>query len=179
MLLRYSFIVINVIAFILVVQSLSAHIPQLHIYMAQFPLLPLLGSPLPPPLCPLPLTWHPPVVTGIVYLPLRLLVNWPHLLPFTQLTLPSHSQRPTYPAPNNDDLGNILALGVQNTACQFHALLPCPCCLSMSMLHLHVHAACLCHAVCPCAHPCVHAEIMCRVRSLNPPPRGRHWIFDI
>ncbi len=28
-----------------------------------------------PPLYPLPLTWHPPVVIGIVHLPLRLLVN--------------------------------------------------------------------------------------------------------
>jgi hypothetical protein len=44
-----------------------------------------------------------------------LLVNWPHLLPFTQLTHPSpNSQNPTCPTPTNDDLGNILALGVQN-----------------------------------------------------------------
>ncbi len=36
--------------------------------------LPLL-IPLCPPLYPLLLTWHPPAVTGIVHLPLRLLVN--------------------------------------------------------------------------------------------------------
>ncbi len=36
-----------------------------------FPLL----APLAPPLCPLLLTWHPPAVTGIVHLSLRLLVN--------------------------------------------------------------------------------------------------------
>jgi hypothetical protein len=28
-----------------------------------------------------------------------------------------NSQNPTCPAPNNDDLGNILALGVQNSSC--------------------------------------------------------------
>ncbi len=71
-------------SFIVMVQSLFAHTPQLHKYMAQFPLLPFAS-----PLYPLPLTWHPPVVIGIVHLPLRLLVNWPHLLPFTQLTHPS------------------------------------------------------------------------------------------
>ncbi len=40
--------------------------------------LPLLVPPCLPfasPLCPLLLTWHPPAVTGIVHLPLRLLVN--------------------------------------------------------------------------------------------------------
>ncbi len=36
---------------------------------------PLADSPLLPPLHPLLLTWHPPAVTGIVHLPLRLLVN--------------------------------------------------------------------------------------------------------
>ncbi len=58
--------------------------------MAQFPLLPLL--PLLAPRC------------------------LPHLLPFTQLTHPPPPtpQNPTCPAPNNDDLGNILALGIQN-----------------------------------------------------------------
>ena len=53
-----------------------AHTIQLHIYMAQFPFFsfPLL-APLVPPLCPLLLTWHPPAMTGIVHLSLRLLVN--------------------------------------------------------------------------------------------------------
>ncbi len=39
----------------------------------------------------------------------------PRLLPFTQLTRPHpNSQNPANPAPNNDDLGTIQALGVQN-----------------------------------------------------------------
>ncbi len=97
MLSRHSFIVIYTIASILMVQSLFAHTTLLHIYMAQFPLLPLL-IPLCLPFVSLPLTWHPPVVIGIVHLPLRLLVNWPHLLPFTQLTHPSQIPR-TPPAP--------------------------------------------------------------------------------
>jgi hypothetical protein len=46
--------------------------------MAQFLLLPL-SVPLAPLYTPLPLTWHPPAVTGIVLLRLRLLVNWPCL----------------------------------------------------------------------------------------------------
>ncbi len=75
---QHSLIVIYMIAFILMVQSLFAHTTQLHIYMAQFPLLPL-QIPLCLPFCPFPLTWHPPVVTGIVHLRLRLLVNWPYL----------------------------------------------------------------------------------------------------
>jgi hypothetical protein len=43
-----------------------------------FPLLPL-PFPFCSPLYPFPLTWHPPAVTGIVLLSLRLLVNWPYL----------------------------------------------------------------------------------------------------
>ncbi len=46
---QHSLIVIYMISFILMVQSLFAHTIQLHIYMAQFPLLPLL--PLLIPLC--------------------------------------------------------------------------------------------------------------------------------
>jgi hypothetical protein len=115
MLLRHSFIVIYVIAFILMVQSLFARTPQLHIYMAQFPLLPLLT-----PLC-------LPFVSPSTYLaPSSCDRNHPppsqvacKLTPFAPLhpvdpPFPN-SQRPTCPAPNNDDLGNILALGVQNT----------------------------------------------------------------
>ncbi len=54
------------------------------IYMAHSnlfscPLLLPLCTPLCPPLYSLSLTWHPPVVIGIVHLPLRLLVNWPRL----------------------------------------------------------------------------------------------------
>ncbi len=56
------------------------HIQYNYIYMAHSHLLflPLAVSPLHPfvfPLYPLLLTWHPPVVMGIVHLPLRLLVN--------------------------------------------------------------------------------------------------------
>ncbi len=66
-----------------------------------FPLAPLwpLLAPLSSPLyIPAPLTWLPPDVTGIVHLHLRLLVNWPHLLPFTQLTHPAQISR-TPPPP--------------------------------------------------------------------------------
>jgi hypothetical protein len=50
---------------------------QSHIYMAQFPLLShsLCWLPFASPLCPLLLTWHPPAVTGMIHLSLRLLVN--------------------------------------------------------------------------------------------------------
>jgi hypothetical protein len=94
-----------------------AHTIQLHIYMAQFPLLssPLAGSPFAPPLCPLLLTWLPPAVTGIVHLSLRLLVNWPHLPhPSPNYPTPSKIPNPNCPAPNNDDLGNIPALAIRN-----------------------------------------------------------------
>ncbi len=115
MLLRHSFIVIYTTAFILMVQSLFAHTPQLHIYMAQFPLLPL-----PIPLC-------LPFVSPSTYLaPSSCDRNRPppsqvacKLTPFAPLhpvdpPFPN-SRSPNCPAPNNDDLGNILALGVQNT----------------------------------------------------------------
>ncbi len=67
---------------------------------------PCFSIPFVPPLCPLLLTWHPPAVTGIVHLGLRLLINWPTLThPFLTLTHPSPSkfpepqltQRPTKP----------------------------------------------------------------------------------
>ncbi len=68
-----------------------------------------------PPLCPLLLTWHPPAVTGIVHLSLRLLVNWPHLPhPSPNCPTPPKSLTPTCPAPNKDDLGNIPALAIRN-----------------------------------------------------------------
>jgi hypothetical protein len=114
MLLRHSFTVINAIAFIPMVQSLFAHTPQLHIYIAQFPLLPLLT-----PLC-------LPFVSLSTYLaPSSCDRNRPppsqvacKLTPFAPLHPVDppllNSQNPTCPAPNNDDLGNILALGVQN-----------------------------------------------------------------
>jgi hypothetical protein len=118
------------------VQSLFAHTPQLHIYMAQFPLLPL-----PTPLC-------FPFVSPSTYLaPSSCDRNRPplsqaacKLTPFAPLhpvdpPFPN-SQNPTCPAPNNDDLGNILALGVQNTPLLRSALelkmglyLPVSCCL--------------------------------------------------
>ncbi len=82
--------------------------------MAQFPLLPLLT-----PLC-------LPSVSPSTYLaPSSCDRNRPppsqvacKLTPFAPLHPVNppfpHSQNPTCPAPNNDDLGNILALGVQN-----------------------------------------------------------------
>ncbi len=69
--------------------------------MAQFPWLSPSHCrfPLVSPLCPLLLTWHPPAVTGIVHLPLRLLVNWPRFAPpFTHPTHPLQIPRtPTAP----------------------------------------------------------------------------------
>ncbi len=86
------------------VQSFFAHTTQYiytqHIHGALlFAFCPLL---LPPctPLCPLSLTWHPPVVIGIVHLPLRLLVNWPRL-PHPSPSWPTHPKfpEPRLPAP--------------------------------------------------------------------------------
>ncbi len=60
------------------IQLIFTYTLYLHIYMAQFPLLPLLPlppCPLAPLAAPLSLTWHPPAVTGIVLLRLRLLIN--------------------------------------------------------------------------------------------------------
>ncbi len=75
---------------------------------------PLAGYPFVSPLRPLPLTWHPPAVTGIVHLGLRLLVNWPHLPhPSPNCPSPPNSQNPNCPAPYNDDLGNIPALAIR------------------------------------------------------------------
>jgi hypothetical protein len=85
-----------------------AHFPWLFLSPCWFPFV--------SPLYPLLLTWHPPAVTGIVHLRLRLLVNWPHL-PTLHPTVPPfpNSQNPNCPAPNNDDLGNIPALAIRNT----------------------------------------------------------------
>jgi hypothetical protein len=58
---------------------------------SQFPLAPPAIS-LYSPLYPFPLTWHPPAVTGIVLLRLRLLVNWPYL---------------PHPSPNRPALSNF------------------------------------------------------------------------
>ncbi len=61
-------------------------------------------------------TWHPPAVTGIVLLRLRLLVNWPHLPhPSPNCPSPSNFHKPNYPAPINDDLGTapLLLCGTQ------------------------------------------------------------------
>ncbi len=102
-----------------------AHTIQLHMYMARFHLLiwPLLLSPCTPlcsPCTPPLLTWHPPVVIGIVHLPLRLLVNWPRLPHPPPVDPPfPNSQNPTCPAPNNDDLGNIPALAIRNNDDRF------------------------------------------------------------
>ncbi len=92
--------------------------------MARIPLLPLL--PLLAPSC-------PPFVSLSTYLaPSRCDRNRP---PPSQVACkltplaPSHpvdpplpdSQNPATPAPNNDDLGNTLALGVQNTNNTFYS----------------------------------------------------------
>ncbi len=69
--------------------------------MAQFPSLfySLCWLPFVPPLCPLLLTWHPPAVTGIVHLSLRLLVNWPHLPhPSPNCPTPSKFPEPQLPS---------------------------------------------------------------------------------
>jgi hypothetical protein len=104
-----------------------AHFPLLFSPLADFPLLPFVS-----PLCSLLLTWHPRVVTGIVHLPLRLLVNWPCLptLPPTDPPSPN-SQNPTCPAPNNDNLGNIPALAIRNNY-------PSSCKISSSMLRIYL-----------------------------------------
>jgi hypothetical protein len=68
------------------------------------PLAPL--APFAPLSAPLSLTWHPPAVTGIVLLRLRLLINWPYLPHPSPIVPPSPvSQNPGCPAPDNDDLG--------------------------------------------------------------------------
>ncbi len=72
-----------------------------YIYTWRIPLLFLSPCWLPfvPPLCPLLLTWHPPAVTGIVHLSLRLLVNWPHLPhPSPNPPLPSKFPEPQLPS---------------------------------------------------------------------------------
>ncbi len=100
------------------------HVTWLHIYMAHSPCFPstLASSPLSPfasPLCPLLLTWHPPAVTGMVHLPLRLLVNWPRL-PHPSPNWPTLTKfpEPHLPRAYNDDLGNIPALAIWNMYCE-------------------------------------------------------------
>ncbi len=80
--------------------------------MAQFPLLPLLA-----PSC-------LPFVPHSAYLapsrcdrnPSQVACKLTPLAPLHPVDPPlPNSQNPATPAPNNDDLGNILALGIQNT----------------------------------------------------------------
>jgi hypothetical protein len=73
------------------------HIQYSYIYIRRSS--PCFSIPLVPPLCPLLLTWHPPAVTGIVHLSLRLLVNWPHLPhPSPNPPLPSKFPEPQLPS---------------------------------------------------------------------------------
>jgi hypothetical protein len=99
-----------------------AHTIQLHIYMAQFPLLPLLI-----PFC-------SPFVSPSTYLaPSSCDRNRPppsqvackltlFAPPFTQLSHPFQIP-PNCPAPNNDDLGNIPALAIRNNYCITHIII--------------------------------------------------------
>jgi hypothetical protein len=110
MLLRHSFIVIYVN-----IHSdgpiILTHTSRLHIYMAHFPLLPFV-SPLYPYstyLAPFSCDRNRPPPSQVAC----------KLTPFAppHPVDPPHpnSQNPANPAPNNDDLGTILALGVQNS----------------------------------------------------------------
>jgi hypothetical protein len=105
MLLRHSYIVIYTTAFVLIAQSFIMHTPQSHTYTVQFPLFPLfpLLTPFCLPLVP-PFTYSQVVCKLTPFAPLH-----PVDPPFP------NSRPPTCPTPNNDDLGNILALSVQNS----------------------------------------------------------------
>jgi hypothetical protein len=107
MLLRHSFIVIHTIAFILMVQSLFAHTPQFICTWRNSPCFPLVS----------PSTYLAPSSCDGNRPPSSQVAC--KLTPFAPLhpvdpPFPN-PWNPTCPAPNNDDLGNILALGVQNT----------------------------------------------------------------
>ncbi len=74
------------------------------------------------PLCtPIPLTWRPPAVTGIVLPLLRLLVNWPYLPTLHTIVPPFPiSQNPNCPTPSNDDIGTApLWLCGTTTVCKY------------------------------------------------------------
>jgi hypothetical protein len=107
-----------------IIQTFSysfAYTLWLHIYMAHSSLLPLLNPlaplavPFAPPLYPFPLTWHPPAVTGIVLLRLRLLVNWPYL-PHPSPNCPTLSNfpNPNCPAPIQRRPWDHSALAMRN-----------------------------------------------------------------
>ncbi len=104
MLLRHSYIVIYTTAFVLIAQSFIMHTPQSHTYTVQFPLFPLfpLLTPFCLPLVP-PFTYSQVVCKLTPFAPLH-----PVDPPFP------NSRPPTCPTSDNDDLGNILALSVQN-----------------------------------------------------------------
>jgi hypothetical protein len=118
MLLRHSFIGIYTAAFILV-QSFFAHTTQIHIYTAYTWRTPI---------CSLPLAVAPlhPFVPPFTYLapsscdrnrppPSQVACKLTPLAPpFSPLTHPSQIPRTPPARAYNDDLGNILALGVQN-----------------------------------------------------------------
>jgi hypothetical protein len=103
MLLRHSFIVIYVTAFILIIvfqahnwyhSSLrsSQHIHGSGFnYISTYARSPCYNSPCQPPLL---LTWHPPVVTGIVHLGPRLSVNYSPLSPIAPLCPPLQNPNP-------------------------------------------------------------------------------------
>ncbi len=109
MLLRHSFIVIYGTAFILIIVSQAYnwyHLSHSNIYTDQVSIIylhmhvPLATVPLSSPL--LLLTWHPPVVTGIVHLGPRLSVNYSSLFPIAPLCPPLQNPNPfsDFPEPN-------------------------------------------------------------------------------
>ncbi len=100
MLLQHSFVVIYVQHSFQWFNHSGTHITFTYIHGA-FPLAPL--APLASsPLCPLPLTWLPPDVTGIVHLGPRLSVNCSLLFPIVPLCPPLQNPNPSsdFPEPN-------------------------------------------------------------------------------
>jgi hypothetical protein len=101
MLLRHSFIVIYETAFILLLflnhtTGIIHHFGHSNIYTDQSTYA---RSPCKPPFL---LTWHPPVVTGIVHLGPRLSVNCSPLFPIAPLCPPLQNPNPSsdFPEPN-------------------------------------------------------------------------------
>jgi hypothetical protein len=117
MLLRHSFIVIYVKAFILMVQSLR-RIHYVHLYTWRIspcsPLVPF-GSPFVSPLYPHSTYLAPSRCDRNRPPPSQVACKLTPLAPLHPIDPPHPNfQNPANPAPSNDDLGTILALGIQN-----------------------------------------------------------------